>query len=155
MCSNRCCFHIVLPRMIAYHFQVVISSRKFDGRSTWTEVKLLISLTYTIIMPFLVVSHHTNVNYLTPLLYYNALIDYFACESFGLSSDRSCQEFVTPLHQNISYNVSLTLLVFGIFIPIDKFILTSDFKALYVKLVTFYGHVSSIKRKLASNTQEL
>lgn len=141
----------------------MLSTGKIDGRSTWAEVKLLVSLSYTALMPFLLIVHHNYVNFLAPITYYNALIDYFACESFGVSPERNCTEFVTPLHQTISYNVSLTLLAFGIFIPIDKFLLTSDFRALQVKFKKVfpaklkkvqYRTSTIIKNKFYSNTNE-
>ncbi len=104
------------------------------------EIKLLISLAITIIVPFLVIVHLSYICFLTPITYYNALIDYFACESFGLSPGRDCTEFVTPLHQTISYNLSFALLIFGIFIPIDKFLLTSNFTDLQAKIKKVFNN---------------
>ncbi len=73
-------------------------------------------------------------HFLSPIAHYNALIDYFACESFGLSPERDCTEFVTPLHQTIAFDVSLVLEAAVILVPIVQMILTFDFKALRDKL---------------------
>ncbi len=107
------------------------------GSSIWTEIKLLVSLFYTMFIPFLVIVQLSHIHFLSPLAHYNALIDYFACESFGLSPERDCTEFVTPLHQTITFDFSLVLTAAVILVPVEKIMLTFNFKALGAKLKKF------------------
>ncbi len=89
------------------------------------------------LLPFLVIVQLSYMHFLSPIAHYNALIDYFACESFGLSPERDCTEFVTPLHQTITFDLSLVLTAAGILAPVEKIMLTFNFKALRPKLKNF------------------
>lgn len=119
---------------------------KLLGTAEKVEIKLLIILFYFIVISVLSLATDSFSVSVTPMLYFQALLPYFACESKGRDDDGECQYLLAQVKQQHLYNTSLAYLVTIGFLPFVIFMVISNFKLMYKVSTKHYRKIVTLLR---------
>ena len=127
-----------LSRMTLYIISLQIMMVRNIGSTRETTKKAHIKLSFVLVY-FTLITVLTSVVDLfsvtvTPNLYLNALLPYFACESRGKDVDRDCEALLSEIQHSHMVTLSHAGLVLSGCIPLVVFVFSSDWKR-YVNIV--------------------